>query len=721
MEQKMEMEETSVLENCNRTSDEESRNPERSLTEEEYNENTSICQKVTGIEMKQHVTETLISNLEENPVTNYSITTLSTVALEEYIMNLDKEGLEELEELLTKAEEGYYNGESSQLTDEEYDRIVLAYEKVTGTERKKRVSVPDDAQPFPIFMSSLKKAYLESELKKFEKEYSKDSGYVLSDKVNGHAAVYFFSGGTPQLLNGRDGKRGRCIPHLLPSLHLPLIEEGVVVRGELVIPHSEYDSSFGFKEARSMLSSIMATKAPKEEWVKKVCFIAYNVYFNGKMEKTPEEQMKWLEIKGFIVPSWRLVTSLEFSEMTSILEERKKGAPYSIDGIVITHNSLYPLPEEKDPAYCIAFKKREEGVITEVLSVTWKGGKTGVLAPTVHVKPVKVPNGEGGVIEVKKLSGKSLGFIMEGLGPGAVVKVTRSGDSIPEILEIVSKVTPQLPTDDGTWYKNKEENPTALILKEENTDVKAGAISFFLKTMGIKGLGNKGVMKLLSPEFGVDSILDLVALPLSSYELAFGKKKAEAIFKSMQSVIGGVLAKNPYHSAELMASSRVFPGVGVTNASLFIKGHPNYYLKTPVGGVHGLGEKFNMILSKLDEYKEFIKNFTEAWKRAATPDKLEESLLTMGSPVISEERLKQLREKTYFLPSSSSMSRSLKNKLSDLLGREHVRSALPEIIPRENNYVLVVPDMKKGSKYLTIATEKGIPTITVYEMDKLLV
>lgn len=615
--------------------------------------------------------------------------------------------MESMEDRLRQVEEAYYHGEKNLISDEEYDALVIAYEKQAGKPWIKKVPPPPNSIEMPIYLSGLKKIYTDGELGNFLKNREKD--YILSEKVNGHAALYFVQGGQAYLLNSNDNKKGRSLKGLLPFLSLPILEEGYAVRGELVIPTSEYHSDFGFKEPRSMLSSIVASKEPKKEYATKVQLITYNLYWKGEMTLTPEEQMLSLEKFGFKTARWIKKDIFDLKWITDYLEEAKEKALYSIDGIVIAHNRIYPLPKERDPDYMVAFKKREEGELAKVISVSWKVGKSGNLMPTVHIEPIELSS-----IKIKKLSGKSLQFIMKGIGPGAIIRVARSGDSIPDIQAIITPTEPQLPPNDGSWKFNSESNPTYIKIIDTNHDeIKRGIIASFLKALSIKGLGEKGIEKLVAQ--GIRGPLDLIALSLESFVLALGGKKGETVYNAIQTRIKEIFTQDPFSSPELMAASGLFPGIAEKNAALFLKKFPNFHSDPPDWNAKNLGEKFNIIISHLEEYK----NFIEAIRKLIT-DRPQEvpSLLTLGEPVISKNLLKELRSRIYLIPSHSSISLAFKEKLSFLIGKEHVKSSFPKVIEDGKAYTLVIPPDYKNNHYLTEAKTYGIPTMTTEEMEQ---
>jgi NAD-dependent DNA ligase len=79
--------------------------------------------------------------------------------------------------------------------------------------------------------------------------------------------------------------------------------------------------------------------------------------------------------------------------------------------------------------------------------VTWNITKHGFLKPQVNFVPFDLVG-----VTISNCSGFNAKFIYEnGIGPGAKVNMTRSGDVIPFLQSVVKKATPQMPTQVWEW------------------------------------------------------------------------------------------------------------------------------------------------------------------------------------------------------------------------------------------------------------------------------
>ncbi|GAH77731.1 unnamed protein product [marine sediment metagenome] len=73
-------------------------------------------------------------------------------------------------------------------------------------------------------------------------------------------------------------------------------------------------------------------------------------------------------------------------------DERRKGLPFNIDGIVIKVNS-YDQQEQlgftaKSPRWAIAYKFKSEQAVSRLLSIDFQVGRTGAVTPVSNLEPV---------------------------------------------------------------------------------------------------------------------------------------------------------------------------------------------------------------------------------------------------------------------------------------------------------------------------------------------
>ena len=96
-------------------------------------------------------------------------------------------------------------------------------------------------------------------------------------------------------------------------------------------------------------------------------------------------------------------------------------------------------------------------------------------------------------------TGHNAAFIVKNkINIGSIIKVIRSGDVIPKITEVIKQSSePKLPE---TWIKYKWNSTKVdfeLINKEDNTRVKFKTMLYFFKTLGVDGLAEGNLKKIM--------------------------------------------------------------------------------------------------------------------------------------------------------------------------------------------------------------------------------
>jgi DNA ligase (NAD+) len=145
-----------------------------------------------------------------------------------------------------------------------------------------------------------------------------------------------------------------------------------------------------------------------------------------------------LESMGFRVNKnrRRLHSIDEVIEYHTEWQRRRHELEYEIDGMVVKVDS-FPQQLElgfvaRSPRWAIAFKYAPEQAETEVEEIACYVGRTGVLTPVAHVKPVVV-----GGVTIRNVTMHNEAQVNEkGVYVGARVIIHRAGDVIPEIVSV---------------------------------------------------------------------------------------------------------------------------------------------------------------------------------------------------------------------------------------------------------------------------------------------
>jgi DNA ligase (NAD+) len=173
---------------------------------------------------------------------------------------------------------------------------------------------------------------------------------------------------------------------------------------------------------------------------------------------TQEEELKFLQELGFKVnPHHETVSSVEgILAYWEKWKNKNKAQGYWVDGIVIKVNEKKYQDmlgyTGKAPRFGIAFKFPAEQVTTVVEDIVLQVGRTGVLTPVAHLRPVSVA---GSTVSRATLHNEDE-ILRLGLRIGDTVVLQKAGDVIPEIVQVL----PELRTGKEkkfAWPKTVEE------------------------------------------------------------------------------------------------------------------------------------------------------------------------------------------------------------------------------------------------------------------------
>jgi len=322
---------------------------------------------------------------------------------------------------------------------------------------------------------------------------------VITDKMDGTSAMLVYGeDGKPQIAYSRgNGTEGADITrHIFKIENTPQQISGkLVVRAEVEMTETSFEflrdkvtrhsSNEPYKNARNMVSGLMNRKENPAIVYEHLTVVAYEVvgWSEGKTE-----QLHKLDVEGFDTTHYTTINGAELTDETlaEYLTIRKREIDYAIDGIVIDVDSkekraqMNPTRDTLNPAYSIKYKVADESnlAIATVKGVTWNVSKHGYLKPQVNIDPIELVG-----VTISNATGFNARFIVDNkIGKGAKVKITRSGDVIPFILEVVEPASkPAFPVgSDFVW--NDTGVDLVLINKNDNEEVVINQnIDFFMK------------------------------------------------------------------------------------------------------------------------------------------------------------------------------------------------------------------------------------------------
>lgn len=206
-------------------------------------------------------------------------------------------------------------------------------------------------------------------------------------------------------------------------------------------------------------------------------------------------------------------------------QKRGKAEDYWIDGVVVKVNEVryqYVLGYTgKGPRFAIAFKFPAEQVTTVILDIVLQVGRTGVLTPVAHLKPVRVA---GSLVSRATLHNEDQIQKLD-VRVGDTVVLQKAGDVIPEVISVLKELRPRgaksyvFPKKCPVCESPTERIPGEAAYRCTNRDCFARrerSLHHFVSkhALDIRGLGSETVDLLIEH--------DLVASPADFFDLTAG-------------------------------------------------------------------------------------------------------------------------------------------------------------------------------------------------------
>ena len=378
---------------------------------------------------------------------------------------------EQLREEIRRHEHAYFVLDQPEVSDAEFDALVLELrgiedqhpELVTPDSPTQRVGGEASDQFAKVRhrspMLSLQNAFDEDEIRAFDKRVRAAVGggvvYCCELKIDGLAmSLTYTKGRLTRAATRGDGTVGedvtaniktiRSVPlNLKPAPGLPEVFE---VRGEVYFPIAGFEKLNREMEAagkprfvnpRNTAAGSVRQIDPGVTASRDLQTFMYTLDPAGKA-RSQWEVLAALEGMGFRVNKHRrrLNSIDEVIEYHAEWQRKRHELEHEIDGIVVKVDSFEQQLElgfvARSPRWAIAFKYAPEQAQTVVEAIECYVGRTGVLTPVAHVRPVIV-----GGVTVRNITMHNEAQVNEkGVYVGAAVTIHRAGDVIPEIVSV---------------------------------------------------------------------------------------------------------------------------------------------------------------------------------------------------------------------------------------------------------------------------------------------
>jgi len=480
---------------------------------------------------------------------------------------------EELKKILDYLIDKYFNKNESLISDQLFDYVREYYENKYNKKIYVGAEIKKNKVKLPYYMGSLDKIKPSMNIfNKWKTEY--EGPYILSYKLDGISALVHKKNGKISMYTRGNGIEGQDITHCIEyiGINVKKLEENDAIRGELIISKENFKKiEDKMANSRNAVSGIINTKKPDIELLKLIDFVAYWVVYP---ELKISEQLKYIEKKDFKPKSVTYLSknTLKIEELSDMLIKGRKEYKYDIDGVVVIDDSKIYLQEVgSNPSYGFAFKQILTDQIAEatVVDVIWEISKDKYIKPKIKINTIELLGSE-----ITYATAFNAKFIVDNvIGPGAIVKLIKSGDVIPYIQEVIKKADnkkPKMPKIEYEWNET-EVDIIATELDEENMNkFITKKLLYFFTTLDIAYMAEGTIQKFV--DNGYDDLWKILkANKKKLYEIeGLGVKSIDKIYDSINS---GLENRKIY---EIMAASQIFGrGMGIRKLKLIIDKYPN--------------------------------------------------------------------------------------------------------------------------------------------------
>lgn len=450
----------------------------------------------------------------------------------------------------------YYNQDSPEISDYEYDMMLRELENIeaeypeliTPHSPTQRVGGSKGEKFSPVVhsvpMESLHDSFSPDEIRDFDRkvrEAVRQPSYVVEPKFDGLSVSCEYRNGVFVRGSTRgDGTTGEDVTDNLMTIkslpkrieHAPAFLE---VRGEVymsvatferIVAEQENNEEKPFKNPRNAAAGSLRQKDAKITARRDLDIFVFNIQSVEGMQFTTHVQtLNYLTELGFPTAFYH-----EFEDIEDVIrdivwiDEHRGDLPCDIDGAVVKVNSLSDRAllgsTAKFPRWAEAYKYPPEEKETELLDIEINVGRTGALTPVGIFAPVLLAG-----TTVSRATLHNEDFIRErDIRIGDTVLIRKAGEIIPEVLSVVRHA------EHGVPFAFPEHCPScgSRIVREDgeaamrctNTDCPAQLLRHLIHfvsrdAMDIDGLGPAVLEQLLSNGL-IRSFSDLYKLEIDA-------------------------------------------------------------------------------------------------------------------------------------------------------------------------------------------------------------
>lgn len=279
--------------------------------------------------------------------------------------------------------------------------------------------------------------------------------YVCELKIDGLNMSYIYKNGLlDKAVTRGDGVVGEVVTHTVRTIDsIPLIiddKDDLEVGGEVYMPKVSFEKLNKeqikkgeqiFANPRNAAAGTVRQLDPKVAAERDLDAFMY-LYEGPKKFKTQEEVLKELMRLGFRVAGhFQKIKNIgEAQKFFTYWQKHRESLPFEIDGIVIKVNGIDYQERlgrtAKLVRWAAAYKFPAEQVTTVVENIEVQVGRTGVLTPVAHLRPVALA---GSIVKRATLHNADEIRRLD-VRIGDTVILQKAGDVIPDIVQVLPKM-----------------------------------------------------------------------------------------------------------------------------------------------------------------------------------------------------------------------------------------------------------------------------------------
>lgn len=381
---------------------------------------------------------------------------------------LAKKRAAELTDLLNYHNNRYYNLDSPEISDYEYDMLLRELENIeaeypqliTAQSPTQKVGGQKGEKFSPVehtvVMESLHDSFSHDEVRDFDRKVKAlvpDAVYVVEPKIDGLSVSCEYRNGVFVRGSTRgDGAVGEDVTENLMTIKsLPKRIDNapafLEVRGEVymslesferIVAQQENNGEKPFKNPRNAAAGSLRQKDSTITAKRELDIFIFNIQqIEGIEIKTHSQSLDYLSELGFPTTTYHLCDTIDdVLHYIDVIDKSRGDLPCDIDGAVVKVNDfahrLLLGSTAKFPKWAEAYKYPPEEKETELLDIEINVGRTGALTPVGIFSPVLLAG-----TTVSRATLHNEDFIREkNIHIGDVVVIRKAGEIIPEVLSV---------------------------------------------------------------------------------------------------------------------------------------------------------------------------------------------------------------------------------------------------------------------------------------------